>query len=185
MYVSVFTCIVVLCPKKYQFWSQSCGFWSHSSRLWQSPLESSHSCRSQWGTEKYWLKQASWVWNELLNTELGKLGFKQITVDYCIYVYCTGKEICFLAVYVDDMGMLTNNLHFMEKLKMVIGEVFKIKDLGPIKQLLGVAIDYDQKTGCLELSQSCYIQQSLERYGCDDGCTHPTPLSSSVKLTKA
>ena len=90
----------------------------------------------------YGLKQASWVWNELLNTEL-KLGFKQITADYCIYVYCKGKEICFLAVYVDDMGMLASDLHFIEKLKKLIGEVFKIKDLGPIKQLLGVAINYD------------------------------------------
>jgi transposase InsO family protein len=133
----------------------------------------------------YGLKQASRVWNELLDTELGKLGFKRITADYCIYVYRKGKEICFLAVYVDDMGMLASNLHFMEKLKKLIGEVFKIKDLGPIKQLLGVAIDYDQETGHLELSQSRYIQQSLERYGCDDGRTHPTPLSSGVKLTKA
>jgi hypothetical protein len=88
-------------------------------------------------------------------------------------------------VYVDDMGMLVSDLHFMEKLKKLIGEVFKIKDLGPIKQLFGVAINYDQKTGHLELSQSHYIQQSLEHDGCDDGCTHPTPLSSSVKLTKA
>ena len=48
--------------------------------------------------------------------------------------------------------MLTSDLHFMKKLKKLIGEVFKIKDLGPIKQLLGVAIDYDQKTGCLKLS---------------------------------
>ena len=133
----------------------------------------------------YGLKQASRVWNELLDTELGKLGFKRITADYCIYVYHKGKEICFLAVYVDDMGMLTSNLHFMEKLKKLIGEVFKIKDLGPIKQLLGLAIDYDRETGRLELSQSRYIQQSLERYGCDDGHTHPTPLSSGVKLTKA
>ena len=133
----------------------------------------------------YGLKQASRVWNELLDTELGKLGFKRITADYCIYVYRKGKEICFLALYVDDMGMLASDLHFMKKLKKLIGEVFKIKDLGPIKQLLGVAIDYDQKTGRLELSQSCYIQQSLERYGCDDGRTHPTPLSSGVKLTKA
>jgi len=45
------------------------------------------------------------------------------------------------------MGMLASSLHFMEKLKKLIGEVFKIKDLGPIKQLLGLAIDYDRETG--------------------------------------
>ena len=133
----------------------------------------------------YGLKQASWVWNELLNTELGKLGFKQINADYCIYVYCKGKHICFLAVYVDNMAMLASDLLFMEKLKKLIGEVFKIKDLGPIKQIFGLTIDYDHEMGHLETFQSCYIQQSLECYGCDNGCTHPTPLSSGIKLTKA
>ena len=73
--VSVFTCIVVLCPKKYQFWSQSCGFWSHSSTLRWSPPESSHSCRSQWGTEKYWLGLTHWP---ILSSILPQLGFRLV-----------------------------------------------------------------------------------------------------------
>ena len=65
-------------------------------------------------------------------TELKKLGFKQIIIDYCIYVYCK-KKICFLAIYVDDIGMLTSSLYFIKRLKKLIGEVFKIKDLDSIK----------------------------------------------------
>jgi hypothetical protein len=83
------------------------------------------------------------------------------------------------------MGLLCNNLVFMEKQKREIGKVFKIKDLGPISRLLGLAIDYDREKGVLQLSQGQYIQQSLERYGFNDGRTHPTPLSSGSKLTKA
>ena len=133
----------------------------------------------------YGLKQASRIWNQLLDIELAKLGFHCITADYCIYILRSGNNVCFLAVYVDDMGLLCNNLMFMEKQKKEIGKVFKIKDLGPISRLLGLAIDYDRKKGILQLSQAQYIQQSLERYGFNDGHTHPTPLSSGIKLTKA
>ena len=83
------------------------------------------------------------------------------------------------------MGLLCNNLVFMEKQKKEIGKIFKIKDLGPISHLLGLAIDYDHEKGVLQLSQGQYIQQSLERYSFDNGRTHPTPLSSGSKLTKA
>ena len=100
----------------------------------------------------YGLKQVSQVWNKLFDTKLGKLGFKQITANYCIYVYQKGKEICFLVVYVDDMDMFASDFHFIKKLKKFIIEVFKMKDLGPIKQLLGVAINYNQETEYFELS---------------------------------
>ena len=70
---------------------------------------------------------------KLFDTKLGKLGFKQITATYCIYVYQKGKEICFLVVYVDDMGMFASNFYFIKKLKKFIVKIFKIKDLGPIK----------------------------------------------------
>ena len=66
--------------------------------------------------------------------------------------------ICFLAVYVDDMGLLGNNLDVIGQHKLLLGEQFKIKDLGPVKQILGLVIDYDQKARILRLYQTCYIE---------------------------
>ena len=133
----------------------------------------------------YGLKQASRVWNELLDHELGKLDFRRINADYCIYILQEGDFVVFLAVYIDDMGLLCNNLDFMQKIKDHISKIFKIKDLGAISQLLGLAIDYDYEAGILQLSQSHYIQQLLEHYGFNDGRTHPTPLSSGAKISKS
>lgn len=133
----------------------------------------------------YGLKQASRVWNKLLDAELEKLGFRRIHADYCIYVLQRGKSICFIAVYVDDIGILCDDLKFMQEIKHRIGQRFKIKDLGVISQLLGIAIDYDQEKRVLRLSQTRYIEESLKRFHCDDGITRRTPLSSGVKLSKA
>lgn len=132
----------------------------------------------------YGLKQASRVWNQLLDTELEKLGFRRIHADFCIYIIKRGKYLCFLAVYVDDMGILCNDLDFMQKIKDQIGRRFKIKDLGAIAQLLGLAIEYNRDARTLRLSQTRYVEESLQRYGFDDSRTHPTPLGSGVKLSK-
>lgn len=131
----------------------------------------------------YGLKQASRVWNQLLDAELEKLGFRRIHADYCIYILRKGKKVCFLAVYVDDMGILCNDLTFMEKQKKLIGQRFKIKDLGPVRQLLALAIDYNYEARLLRLSQTRYIEESLVRYGYS-GRSYPTPLASGVKLSK-
>jgi hypothetical protein len=53
-----------------------------------------------------------------------------------------------------------------------------------VKQLLGLAIDYDRDAQTLMLTQTRYIDEALERYAANDGRTHATPLSSGVKLTK-
>ncbi|KAJ6598564.1 hypothetical protein B0H10DRAFT_1959389 [Mycena sp. CBHHK59/15] len=44
----------------------------------------------------------SWVWNDLLNGELKKVGYWHIHADYC-------------AVYVDDMALLGNDLDVMQE----------------------------------------------------------------------
>ena len=82
------------------------------------------------------------------------------------------------------MGLLGNNLDVMGEHKLLLGERFKIKDLGPVKQILGLVIDYDQEARILGLYQTHYIEESLEQYGITDGQTHPTPLGSGIKLSK-
>jgi hypothetical protein len=66
-----------------------------------------------------------------------------IHADHCIYILQKGKYICFIAVYVDDIGLLSNDLTFMQKVKDQLRARFSIKDLGPVSQLLGIAIEYD------------------------------------------
>jgi len=132
----------------------------------------------------YGLKQASRVWNELLDTELQKIGYIRIHADFCIYVYREGETILFLAVYVDDMGLLGNNLDAMQSHKRLLNKQFKIKDLGNIKQILGIAIDYNREGQTLHMYQTRYIDESAERYGFADGRTHRTPLASGIKLSK-
>ena len=124
----------------------------------------------------YGLRQASHVWNNLLDAELAKLGYKQIHADFCIYVYRDGDVICFLAVYVDDMALPGTDCSVMAEHKCLLSLCFKIRDLGPVKQILGHEIDYDHEHQVIQLFQTCYIQESREHYNITDGHSYPTPL---------
>ena len=132
----------------------------------------------------YGLKQASRVWNELLDAELKKIGYTWIHADFCIYIFRDGDTICFLAVYVDDMGLLGNNLRTMQHHKALLRKRFKIKDLGDIKQLLRITIEYNREARTLHMLQTRYIEESAQRYGFTDGRTCRTPLGSGVKLSR-
>ena len=132
----------------------------------------------------YGLKQASRVWNELLDAELQKIGYIRIHADFCIYIYRDGDTICFLAIYVDDMGLLGNDLKVMQSHKGLLNKRFKIKDLGNIKQILGIAIEYNHEAGTLYMHQTRYIKESVKHYGFADGRMCRTPLGSGIKLSK-
>jgi len=51
----------------------------------------------------YGLKQSPRCWNQALDKDLKKIGFKPSTNDACIYTLHSRGEIIILAVYVDDL----------------------------------------------------------------------------------
>jgi len=82
------------------------------------------------------------------------------------------------------MALLETDRSVMAEHKCLLSLCFEIKDLGPVKQILGHEIDYDHEHQVIWLFQTRYIQESLERYNITDGRSHPTPLSSAIKLSK-
>ena len=59
-----------------------------------------------------------------------------------------------------------------------------MKDLGVVKQILGMRITRDRKNRKLTLSQSEYIEKVLERFRKQDAKPVSTPLANHFKLTK-
>ena len=57
----------------------------------------------------YGLCQAGATWNKLVKEYLLKYGFKQLTTDQCIFVLMVGKSFLVLALYVDDVCLLSND----------------------------------------------------------------------------
>lgn len=133
----------------------------------------------------YGLKQASHEWNKKLSSVLKTAGYKQSKLDPCIYFLIDGIHMIFLAIYVDDLMIFTNNMDMQNKLKSTLMEKFKMQDVGVAKYCIGIHITRDKTAGNISMDQEGYINQMLNRFGMEDCNPVSTPMNVSIKLTKA
>jgi hypothetical protein len=86
----------------------------------------------------YGLKQSGCEWYELLHSELINLGFRRSLADSNIYVLDKDGTKSVVAVYVDDLAVASSSKKTQAWIKGLLGDKFKMKDLGPLHHLLGV-----------------------------------------------
>lgn len=108
----------------------------------------------------YGLKQSSLVWNMKLNRALQKLGLQRSKVDPCIYYHHDGRGMTFLAIYVDDILMFSNEPTYREDLISKLMKQFKMKYLGEAKHCLGIRIS--RNNDGIYLDQEEYIDEMLK-----------------------
>lgn len=116
----------------------------------------------------YGLKQASRVWNTTIDAELKKIGLERARSDQCIYYRVQGVSMLFLAIYVDDILIFTNDTEQEIIVRTKLSERFKMKYMGKASSILGVRIQFDEITGQIEIDQERYIKDILKRFKMDD-----------------
>ena len=90
----------------------------------------------------------------------------------------------FLLLYVDDMLIAGSSMRKIKNLKTRLSAAFKMKDLGPAKQILGMKISWDRSAGTLNLPQELYLEKVLSRFRVNDAKPRTTPLANHFKLSK-
>ncbi|OWY92083.1 polyprotein [Phytophthora megakarya] len=121
----------------------------------------------------YGLKQAPLIWYQVLDKHLRSCGFQRSKMDNGVYWRVVGGSTIFLTVYVDDIIIAAS----VENIKLVIGELedkFKLKDLGHVKLLLGMEINYVPGQ-VMWISQCGQIEKMLRRFGMENCRAVPTP----------
>ena len=114
----------------------------------------------------YGLKQAPRNWNKELDSFLRKLGFEPSSVDPCIYIKSDSSGgIMLVALYVDDLVLAASNMTLIDDFKAAIGDRFHVKDLGELRWVLGIEVKRDRANRTVELVQSAFVDQFLERFG--------------------
>ncbi|KAJ0852480.1 putative RNA-directed DNA polymerase [Helianthus annuus] len=129
----------------------------------------------------YGLKQAPRKWNERLTDVLLKNGFVQSKCDHSLFVMLKPGVTVFLLVYVDDIVVTGNSIVEIEKIKHVLHETFRIKDLGVLKYFLGIEVLYNQTSICL--SQRKYCLELLNEFGYLGCKPVSTPVEQNFLVT--
>ena len=105
------------------------------------------------------LKQALRQWYLKFDRIITQNGFKEITIDRCMYLRVNGSSYIFLVLYVDDILLESNDSNLLIETKHMLSTHFDMKDLGETSYVLGIKILRDRANGVLKLSQRTYIER--------------------------
>ena len=126
----------------------------------------------------YGLKQASREWNVKLIKFLKECGFKQLQSENCILYSST----LIVAVYVDDMPVLGRDRQEIEKFKSMVSKKFKVKDLGILKKIVGINIEY-LRDGSMLIHQKNYIDKIVSKFNLNECRPIDIPIEPNHKLS--
>jgi len=130
----------------------------------------------------YGLKQSSRLWNKNVENFLLKLDFTKSVYEPCIFYKFHCKSVIIVAIYVDDFLIFTNDVREKNSLVSDMSKVFKIKDLGEAKNVLGMNIE--QSEDSIKVNQKDYIIKLLKDFNLLDCHPSKTPIEARLKLDK-
>ncbi|GBE86218.1 Retrovirus-related Pol polyprotein from transposon TNT 1-94 [Sparassis crispa] len=132
----------------------------------------------------YGLKQAGREWYKKIRAEFEALGFTRCHSDHSVFYKNDDGILLIIAIYVDDMLILSDNLTAVTTLKEDLKSRFEMTDLGEARWLLGMEIARDRPCCVLELSQHQYVEKCLAQHGMADCRPVSTPMAQNQKLVK-
>jgi hypothetical protein len=131
----------------------------------------------------YGLKQAGRVWNQTLNSVLSSMGFKRVQSDHGLYIYLRDDLRILMPVFVNDITLACKDGAKIDSVIQELSQHFKLRDLGPTTQLLGLEIHRDRPNRRLCISQSQFITNLLQEHGLSDSKPVSTPLNPGSRLS--
>ncbi|RVW22637.1 Retrovirus-related Pol polyprotein from transposon TNT 1-94 [Vitis vinifera] len=131
----------------------------------------------------YGLKQASRQWYRKFDQVITSFGFKENTVDQCIYLKFSGRKFIILVLFVDDILLASSDVGLLHETKRFLSSKFDMKDLGDAYFVLGIQIYRDRSRGILGLSQKAYIDKVLSRFGMSNCAPGDTPVAKGDKFS--
>lgn len=133
----------------------------------------------------YGLKESPRLWYECLDKVLSNIEFKRNIADPCLYSQIKGKDKTYILIFVDDLLICSKSQNQINRIKNVLTKNFTMKDLGRVKEYLGINIDYEPSKNKLNMSQTKYIEALARRYNVENSKTYNTPMEVNLKIEKS
>lgn len=130
----------------------------------------------------YGLKQSARAWYERVDDCLQNIGYKRSMYEPCLFVKQNDKVRTYIALFVDDFFVYSNSPTETEYLKKELRSKFQLKDLGEIRQCLGMRVC--KENNVITMDQTRFIEELLNKFNMEK-CKHVnTPMEINLKLEK-
>ena len=125
----------------------------------------------------YGLKQAPRQWYAKIHHFLTTvLHFKSCPHEPCLYTLHSGTTFIIIILYVDDLLIAGNSPTMIKSIKLKLMSSFKMKDLGPVSEFLGIQFYRDRSKRELRISQSEYAATILDKFSMSQCSPIKTPM---------
>ena len=128
----------------------------------------------------YGLKQSGNMWNHSVNEAMIDMKFTRLKGDPCVYFKGERENVLIVAVYVDDLVIMSRSADKINSFKQHLQERFEIDDIGLCKRILGInvmcsgdQIVIDQRHAIVDIIRNCGLWESK---------SVSTPMTTCVKL---
>jgi len=129
----------------------------------------------------YGFRQSPRAWYLTLKDFFHSYGLFTAAADNSVFFY----EDIQVAVYVDDLLIFGADKAKVQHLKIALNGRFSMKDLGPVKWYLGIAIERNRSERTIKLSQKAYLEKVLSRFGMLHCNADEVPMAVGQKLQRA
>ena len=133
----------------------------------------------------YGLKQSARCWNLAINTFLKNTGYVQSNTDSCIYAKSFDKDgkkhLIFIAIYVDDVILASNDGSTLNKEKAKLSKHFEMVNQGEIHFCLGMTIKRNRAKKILSIDQRAYLENVLKRFKMHESKPVATPMEAGKR----
>lgn len=132
----------------------------------------------------YGLKQSSRVWHTKVEEVLSNAGYKKSVYEPCIFINVNDKCFVIIALYVDDFLIFYNDENERERIGQILADNFKVKNLGEVKQFLGLNIRLDRENHTVKVDQNHFVNELITKFGLENAKPASTPMEACLKLDK-
>lgn len=130
----------------------------------------------------YGLCQVGHLWFEHCAGAFMRLGFTQSGTGPCLFFINREGTRSWVLVYVDDFTILANSAAAMLDIKTLLLSAYDLKDLGEVKQILGLEVEHDRNKGTLRLFQRKYLRNLVSELGMENCVPVYTPMEVRLQL---
>lgn len=134
-------------------------------------------------TSLYGLKQSGREWYIEACHGLEGIGLRPTTIEPSVFTLEDRSLI--LGLYVDDMIILSADKKSVERVVTEIKKLWDIKDMGEVSKILGLHIHRDRVRRALTISQTSYIEETLDKFNLTNAKPAGLPVSDRNTLIAA
>ena len=143
---------------------------------YEDPDKPNHVCKLL--KSLYGLKQAPYLWSTLLAKTLKSYGYKQLITDSSCFTKSDKDGVCaIIACYVDDLLILGRTTAIIDTVKEELKAQFKVKSLGEVSWILGIAAERNLEDRTFILHQRKYINDMVVKFGQQNAAARNLPYS--------